>query len=127
MINPKRKRCVLVWNVSLADDGKCCIVLEPYCVTFIDSVQGLYFNNNELLFCSFSLLIISCIGTIYIFSHLFQGILVASGQSAYFHETEYAWIFRLGINCFGYASIFVPGFLIHKYVRKTKYLERSGK
>lgn len=108
------------------------VVLEQYCVIFIDFAQGVsgfafYFNNNNELFCSFSLLIISCIGTIYIFSHLFQGILVASGQSAYFHETEYAWIFRLGINCFGYASIFVPGFLIHKYVRKTKYLERSGK
>jgi hypothetical protein len=40
---------------------------------------------------------------------------------------EYSWLLRLTINCIGYSAVVVPGFLIFKYTRKTKYLERSGK
>lgn len=79
-----------------------------------------------MFYLCFSALTISCIGTIYIFSHIFQGALSAIGHGAPLHPTEYTWVFRLSLNCFGYACIFIPGVLIHKYVRKTKYLERCG-
>lgn len=36
------------------------------------------------------------------------------------------WIFRLLLNLLGYATIFVPGYIIYQYVKKSKYLERSG-
>jgi len=34
------------------------------------------------------------------------------------------WLSSLVINLFGYASIFIPGYLVIEYVRKTGYLER---
>lgn len=39
---------------------------------------------------------------------------------------EYTWALRLTINCIGYSALLVPGVLIYKYTKKTKYLERSG-
>lgn len=39
---------------------------------------------------------------------------------------EYSWILKLLVNCFGYSCVFVPGFLIYKYVQRTNYLEKSG-
>lgn len=38
-----------------------------------------------------------------------------------------SWIFRLLLNLLGYATILIPGYVIFKFVKKTKYLERSGK
>lgn len=40
---------------------------------------------------------------------------------------EYAWFLRLTINCIGYSALLIPGVLVFKYTKKTKYLERSGK
>jgi hypothetical protein len=40
---------------------------------------------------------------------------------------EYTWALRLTINCIGYSALLIPGVLIYKYTKKTKYLERSGK
>lgn len=39
---------------------------------------------------------------------------------------EYSWLLHLTINCIGYSLLIVPGLLIYKYTKKTKYLERSG-
>ncbi|KAF6204860.1 hypothetical protein GE061_019023 [Apolygus lucorum] len=36
------------------------------------------------------------------------------------------WVHRLILNLIGYSTIFIPGYLIFKYVRITKFLERSG-
>jgi len=36
------------------------------------------------------------------------------------------WVFRLSLNLLGYSTIFIPGFLIYKYVGVSKFLERSG-
>ncbi|KAK9511526.1 hypothetical protein O3M35_000165 [Rhynocoris fuscipes] len=36
------------------------------------------------------------------------------------------WVYRLLLNLIGYSTIFIPGYLIIKYVRISKYLERSG-
>ncbi|XP_058116249.1 adenosine 3'-phospho 5'-phosphosulfate transporter 1 [Anopheles ziemanni] len=38
---------------------------------------------------------------------------------------EYSWLLRLMVNVFGYLCIFVPGVLIYKYSKRSKYLERS--
>lgn len=38
---------------------------------------------------------------------------------------EYSWLLRLMVNLFGYLCIFVPGVLIYKYAKRTKYTERS--
>ncbi|XP_075145069.1 adenosine 3'-phospho 5'-phosphosulfate transporter 1 [Haematobia irritans] len=40
---------------------------------------------------------------------------------------EYSWILKLLVNCFGYSCVFVPAFLIYKYVQRTNYLERGDK
>uniref|UniRef100_A0A182K667 Adenosine 3'-phospho 5'-phosphosulfate transporter 1 n=1 Tax=Anopheles christyi TaxID=43041 RepID=A0A182K667_9DIPT len=38
---------------------------------------------------------------------------------------EYSWVLRLLVNLFGYFCIFIPGVLIYKYAKRTKYMERS--
>uniref|UniRef100_A0A182P071 Adenosine 3'-phospho 5'-phosphosulfate transporter 1 n=1 Tax=Anopheles epiroticus TaxID=199890 RepID=A0A182P071_9DIPT len=38
---------------------------------------------------------------------------------------EYSWLLRLLVNLFGYLCIFVPGVLIYKYAKRTKYIDRS--
>ncbi|XP_053679729.1 adenosine 3'-phospho 5'-phosphosulfate transporter 1 [Anopheles nili] len=38
---------------------------------------------------------------------------------------EYSWLLRMMVNLFGYLCIFVPGVLIYKYAKRTKYMERS--
>lgn len=40
---------------------------------------------------------------------------------------DYAWLLKLLVNCFGYSCVFVPGYLIYKYVQRTGYLERGNK
>ncbi|XP_075227880.1 adenosine 3'-phospho 5'-phosphosulfate transporter 1 isoform X2 [Lycorma delicatula] len=37
-----------------------------------------------------------------------------------------SWLFRLSLNLLGYATIFIPGFFIFKYIKTSKYLDRSG-
>lgn len=41
--------------------------------------------------------------------------------------SEVRWLYKLGLNSFGYLCVFAPGYLILQYVQKTKYLERNGK
>ncbi|XP_041351545.1 adenosine 3'-phospho 5'-phosphosulfate transporter 1-like isoform X2 [Gigantopelta aegis] len=36
------------------------------------------------------------------------------------------WLFRLAINILGYATIFVPGALVVRYLKQTKYNETAG-
>lgn len=70
--------------------------------------------------------------------HFFSDILRLSLGGYYTHATlsqlveshsnkEYSWLLKLMANCFGYSCVFVPGYLIYKYVGSTKYLERSEK
>ncbi|XP_055851636.1 adenosine 3'-phospho 5'-phosphosulfate transporter 1 [Episyrphus balteatus] len=39
---------------------------------------------------------------------------------------EYSWFLKLTVNCFGYSCVFVPGYLIYKYVNRTSYLEKTN-
>ncbi|XP_055689402.1 adenosine 3'-phospho 5'-phosphosulfate transporter 1 [Lutzomyia longipalpis] len=41
------------------------------------------------------------------------------------HTKEYGWILKLALNCFGYSCIFLPGFLIYKYTKRVRYLEKN--
>lgn len=52
--------------------------------------------------------------------------LVDSGGN-YLKSTSYSWIIRLCLNLLSYATVLVPGYLIYKYVRLTKYIQRGGK
>ena len=36
------------------------------------------------------------------------------------------WIARLFLNLLGYAIIVVPGYVVIRYVRKSKYLDTAG-
>ena len=40
--------------------------------------------------------------------------------------TEF-WAVRLAVNLLGYATIFVPGYLIIRHLRRTRYNESAGK
>ncbi|XP_017102712.2 adenosine 3'-phospho 5'-phosphosulfate transporter 1 [Drosophila bipectinata] len=85
----------------------------------------------ELVICSFivvSLLVI----------HFFSDLLRASLGGHYSQDvtlshlveaqsSDYAWLLKLLVNCFGYSCVFVPGYLIYKYVARTNYLERGNK
>ena len=37
------------------------------------------------------------------------------------------WVVRLAVNLLGYATIFVPGWLMIRYLRKVRYDETAGK
>lgn len=38
----------------------------------------------------------------------------------------YNTIVRLCLNLLGYATVLLPGYLIYKYVRYTKYIQKGG-
>jgi len=37
------------------------------------------------------------------------------------------WFVRLAVNLLGYATIFVPGYMMIRYLRKVRYDENAGK
>ncbi|XP_053984400.1 adenosine 3'-phospho 5'-phosphosulfate transporter 1-like [Hylaeus anthracinus] len=45
----------------------------------------------------------------------------------FFKSSSYDWIIRLCLNLLSYATVLLPGCLIYKYVRRTKYIQRGGK
>lgn len=67
---------------------------------------------------------------------IFVTVLVLYGITSLLHTNENkeieegsfrsTWMYRLLLNLIGYSTIFIPGYLIIKYVRISKYLERSG-
>lgn len=85
---------------------------------------------NAKFFC-YSFIILGTVGVIYVVTQLFRftfenplgfgttGALITS-------QLNDNWLFRLSLNLLGYATIFVPGYIIYQYVKKSKYLERSG-
>lgn len=90
-----------------------------------------WFSNNFLLFSSF--IVISLL-VIHFFSDLLRVSLggdyladMTLSQLVEAQSTDYAWLLKLLVNCFGYSCVFVPGYLIYKYVQRTGYLERGNK
>lgn len=71
---------------------------------------------------------------IYFTTNILESILVGENPSnltlsqlAEGVSKEYTWALQLTINCIGYSALLVPGVLIYKYIKKTHYLERSGR
>ena len=52
--------------------------------------------------------------------------LLGSGEQILSSSSYYNWIIRLGLNLLGYATVLLPGYIIHKYVRHSNYLQREG-
>ncbi|KAM8703808.1 hypothetical protein ACLKA7_008441 [Drosophila subpalustris] len=85
----------------------------------------------ELVICSF---IIVSLLVIHFFSDLLRISLggnylldMTLSQLVEAQSKDYAWLLKLLVNCFGYSCVFVPGYLIYKYVQRTNYLERGNK
>ncbi|EDV42096.2 uncharacterized protein Dana_GF17812 [Drosophila ananassae] len=85
----------------------------------------------ELVICSF---IVVSLLVIHFFSDLLRASLgghysqdVTLSQLVEAQSSDYAWLLKLLVNCFGYSCVFVPGYLIYKYVARTNYLERGNK
>ncbi|XP_033166029.1 adenosine 3'-phospho 5'-phosphosulfate transporter 1 [Drosophila mauritiana] len=85
----------------------------------------------ELVICSF---IVVSLLVIHFFSDLLRASLggyynqdVTLSQLVESQSSDYAWFLKLLVNCFGYSCVFVPGFLIYKYVGRINYLERGNK
>lgn len=85
----------------------------------------------ELVICSF---IVGSLLVIHFFSDLLRASLggyynkdVTLSQLVESQSTDYAWFLKLLVNCFGYSCVFVPGYLIYKYVGRINYLERGNK
>lgn len=74
-------------------------------------------------------IILGTVGIIYVVTQLFKFAFESpselSTKEALSHLND-NWLFRLSLNILGYATIFVPGYIIYQYVKKSKYLERSG-
>ncbi|XP_076762467.1 adenosine 3'-phospho 5'-phosphosulfate transporter 1 isoform X2 [Xylocopa sonorina] len=52
--------------------------------------------------------------------------LVNTGEN-FLKTSSYNWIIKLCLNLLSYATVLLPGCLIYKYVRHTKYIQRGGK
>ncbi|XP_012275577.1 adenosine 3'-phospho 5'-phosphosulfate transporter 1 [Orussus abietinus] len=53
--------------------------------------------------------------------------LFSESDDIFKNSTSFNWVIRLCLNILGYSTILLPGFLIYKYVRYSKYLQYEGK
>ena len=42
------------------------------------------------------------------------------------YSPDHGWFLKLCLNCFGYLTVFIPAFLIFKYTKRTKYIDKNG-
>lgn len=70
-------------------------------------------------------MVIISLGCIYGVTHLLNWIVGEEEPQP--DSFKGSWIFRLALNVLGYATVFIPGILIYKYVKASKYLERAGR
>ncbi|XP_076284476.1 adenosine 3'-phospho 5'-phosphosulfate transporter 1 isoform X2 [Lasioglossum baleicum] len=71
------------------------------------------------------ILLLLSVSLIFGASEIFQS-LVNTGEK-FLESSSYNWIVRLCLNLLSYATVLLPGYLIYKYVRHTKYIQRGGK
>lgn len=77
---------------------------------------------GDIIICVLLLFSVSIVfGTTEIIKYL------TNSSEEFLQTTSYNWILRLCFNLLGYGTILLPGFLIYKYVRYSKYIQRSGK
>ncbi|XP_033217621.1 adenosine 3'-phospho 5'-phosphosulfate transporter 1 [Belonocnema kinseyi] len=78
---------------------------------------------GDIIICTLILLSISLVyGSTQVIKSL-----LGSGEEILTSSSYYNWIVRLALNLLGYATVLLPGYFIHKYVRHSKYLQREGK
>lgn len=80
-------------------------------------------RTHEVIIC---LLVLGTVAIVYLITQVLRSLVDLKGDTALLSSFEGSWLFRLCLNILGYATIFVPGFLIFKYVKKSNYLERTG-
>jgi len=75
-------------------------------------------------FCLFFRLFLLGTGlTLYLVSSKFQ----ASTEESFSSTATSSWVYRLIANLSGYAIIFIPGYLIVKYIHRIKYIDKPHK
>ncbi|CAK9822869.1 Adenosine 3'-phospho 5'-phosphosulfate transporter 1 [Anthophora retusa] len=77
---------------------------------------------SDIVFC---ILLLLSVSLIFGASEIIKS-LVNTGES-FLKSSSYSWIIRLCLNLLSYATVLLPGYLIYKYVRHTKYIQRGGK
>ncbi|XP_033328240.1 adenosine 3'-phospho 5'-phosphosulfate transporter 1 [Megalopta genalis] len=77
---------------------------------------------SDLIIC---ILLLLSVSLIFGASEIFQSLL-NTGEKL-LESSSYNWIVRLCSNLLSYATVLLPGYLIYKYVRHTKYIQRGGK
>ncbi|GBP91749.1 Adenosine 3'-phospho 5'-phosphosulfate transporter 1 [Eumeta japonica] len=70
------------------------------------------------------LAVASCVGSMWLLVRVYQALQRAYDQSGALMVTEYSWLFRLLLNCIGYATVLLPGFLLYKYLDKINYFDK---
>lgn len=73
-----------------------------------------YFYYN--LFCS--LFLLGSAAILYLISSQFQSAA---------HSINSSWVYRLFANLLGYGVVFIPGYIIIKYIHRINYIDRSRK
>ncbi|XP_014212442.1 adenosine 3'-phospho 5'-phosphosulfate transporter 1 [Copidosoma floridanum] len=72
------------------------------------------------------LIVLFSLCIIYSTTHIIKSF-IGSGENIISSQTYYSWIIRFCFNFCGYATVLLPGYLIFKYVRRSKYFQRRGK
>ncbi|CAD6238369.1 GSCOCG00008449001-RA-CDS [Cotesia congregata] len=81
--------------------------------------MGNYVGN--IIIC---VLVVLSIGVIYGTTQIVKSL--TENQHELLNSGSYNWIIRLSLNLLGYTTILLPGYLVYKYVRHSKYLQRAG-
>ncbi|KAJ8959489.1 hypothetical protein NQ318_022186 [Aromia moschata] len=76
-------------------------------------------KNAEVFIC---LIVIVCVVLLYILNTI-----VLNTELVQNPPEEYGWVVHGVRNALGYATLFLPGYLVYKYVAKTNYLNKSGR
>ncbi|XP_072393529.1 adenosine 3'-phospho 5'-phosphosulfate transporter 1 [Diabrotica undecimpunctata] len=76
-------------------------------------------NNSELFIC---LIVISSIVFLYIVNRS-----VLNTELVQNPPEDFSWIIHGVRNILGYATLFLPGYLVLRYVQKTNYINKSGR
>ncbi|KAL7298265.1 hypothetical protein TKK_0008617 [Trichogramma kaykai] len=79
--------------------------------------------GGDIIICS---IVLVSLYVVYFSTNIIKS-LVGNGEDILSSKEYYSWIIRFLLNFAGYATVLLPGYLIYKYVRISKYLQRKGK
>lgn len=69
----------------------------------------------------FSVLVVSTAAVLFIVNKL-----LLNNEMLQDFDHDYIWFFRLCVNIFNYSTVFIPGYLVYRYIRRSKYLDTAG-